>query len=113
MLSAPVFIACVADMHSRVSRDIEIETDEESPQNELKQIIRDTSIAIEHIVLEASNQGLGTCWVAWFVQNEIRPILGLSKDKYLVSIVTLGYPAEEPRQRRRKEINEMVHFNRW
>jgi nitroreductase len=59
MLSAPVFIVCVADIRSRIESDIEIILDEESPQNDLKKIIRDTAIAVEHIVLEAINEGLG------------------------------------------------------
>ena len=113
MMSAPVFIACVADIRSRIVPGVDVELDENSPQSELKQIIRDTSIAIEHIVLEATDIGLGTCWVAWFVQNEIRPILGLLKDKYLVSILTVGYPAEKPQPRKRKALAEIVHYERW
>lgn len=55
MKSAPVFIICVADIRVRIKDNIEISLDENSPHQELKQIIRDTSIAIEHIVLEAEN----------------------------------------------------------
>jgi nitroreductase len=113
MLSAPVFIACVADIRSRIESGIEIILDEKSPQNDLKQIIRDTAIAVEHIVLEAINEGLGTCWVAWFTQNEIRPILGLADDKYVVSVITIGYPAEKPKPRKRKELKEIIHFDKW
>ncbi len=113
MLSAPVFIACVADIRSRIDFEKEIKLDEESPQNELKQIIRDTAIAIEHIVLEATKEGLGTCWVAWFTQNEIRPILGLSNDKYVVSIVTVGYPDEEQKPQKRKDLKDIIHFEKW
>jgi len=113
MLSAPVFIACVADIRSRIKPGIEIILDEESLQNELKQIIRDTAIAVEHIVLEAINEGLGTCWVAWFIQNEIRPILGLSNDKYVLSIITIGFPGEEPKPTKRKKLKEIVHYEKW
>ena len=113
MLAAPVFIACVADIRSRITADDGLELCEDSPQFELKQIIRDTSIAIEHMVLEATDLGLGTCWVAWFRQDEIRPILGIPKDKFLVAILTVGYPAEEPKQRPRKSLGEIVHYDRW
>ena len=106
-------IACVADIRSRIDLKTEIELDEESPQNELKQIIRDTAIATEHIILEAVNEGLGTCWVAWFTQNNIRPILGLPNDKYMISIVTAGYPDEEPKPRKRKDLKEIIHFDKW
>ncbi len=113
LLSAPVFIVCVADIRSRIEDNVEISLDEDSPQQELKQIIRDTSIAIEHIVLEADNIGLGTCWVAWFIQEEIRAILHVPSDKYVVSIITLGYANETPKARPRKKLEEMTHNEIW
>ncbi|WP_434509831.1 nitroreductase family protein [Desulfitobacterium sp. AusDCA] len=113
MLSAPVFIVCVADIRSRITDNIEISLNENSPQLELKQIIRDTSIAIEHIVLEANNLGLGACWVAWFIQEEIRPILNIPSDKFVVCILTLGYASESPKDRPRKKIEEIIHRESW
>jgi len=113
MLSAPVFIVCVADIRSRIKEDIDISLNESSSQEELKQIIRDTAIAVEHMVLEAENLGLGTCWVAWFTQDEIRPILNIPPDKYVVCILTVGYSNEVPRARPRKKLEEMVHNEIW
>jgi len=113
MNSAPVFIVCVADIRSRIQGDRIMHLDENSPQEELKQIIRDTSIAIDHMVVEASNLGLGTCWVAWFRQEEIRPILNIPSDKYVVSILTLGYANESPKARPRKKFEEIVHYEKW
>ena len=113
MLTAPVFIACAADIRSRVTTPEGLNLTEESPQFELKQIIRDTAIAVEHMVLEATNLGLGTCWVAWFKQEEIRPILAIPNDKYLVAVLTLGYSAEDPKQRTRKDLKAMVHYDTW
>jgi nitroreductase len=113
MLTAPVFIACVADARARIPGDAPLEIDERSPQFEVKQIIRDTTIAVEHIVLEAASRGLGTCWIAWFVQKEIRPILGIPADKFLVAILTVGHPAEAPKPRSRKRLDEILHRERW
>ncbi|HYF82982.1 MAG TPA: nitroreductase family protein [Clostridia bacterium] len=113
MLSAPIFIVCVADIRCRVKEDVEISLNDNSPEKELKQIIRDTSIAVEHIVLEADNLGLGTCWVAWFIQNEIRPILNIPSDKYVVCILTLGYADETPKARPRKRLEEIIHYENW
>lgn len=75
--------------------------------------IRDTSIATEHLILEATNLGLGTCWVAWFTQQTIRPILQITSNKYVVCVVTLGYAAETPKSRPRKKIEEMIHYEHW
>jgi len=113
MLSAPVFIVCVADIRCRIEDDIEISVDENSPIEEMKQVIRDTSIAIEHIILEAVNLGLGTCWVAWFTQDEIRPIIQIPADKYVVGILTLGYADETPQPRPRKKLAEIIHYEKW
>jgi nitroreductase len=113
MLSAPVFIVCVADIRSRIKDDNPLTLDEYSPQEELKQIIRDTSIAIGHIILQANSLDLGTCWVAWFTQEEIRPILNIPSDKYVVGIITLGYADETPEARPRKKLEEIIHYENW
>ncbi|MEG0775254.1 nitroreductase family protein [Clostridium sp.] len=113
MLTAPVFIVCVADIRSRIKEDIEISLNEISPEPEVKQVIRDTSIAVEHLVLSAEILGLGTCWVAWFTQEDIRPILNIPNDKYVVSIITLGYPNESPKSRPRKKLEDIVHYENW
>lgn len=113
MSSAPVLIVCVADIRCRVSEDVDISLNEDSPQVELKQIIRDTSISIGHMLLEADNLGLGTCWVAWFTQEEIRPILNIPDDKYVVGVITVGYANESPEARPRKKLEEMVHYESW
>jgi len=113
MLSAPVFIVCVADIRCRIKDDPCLTLDEHSPQEEVKQIIRDTSIAIENILLEARSSGLGTCWVAWFTQKDIRPILNIPSDKYVVGIITVGYAAEKPAARPRKKLVEIIHYENW
>ncbi|WP_250672994.1 nitroreductase family protein (plasmid) [Paraclostridium ghonii] len=114
MLTAPVFIVCVADISSRIKEnDKNMYLDENSPQEEVKQIIRDTSIAITNIMIQAVNLDLSTCWVAWFRQKEIRPILNIPNDKYVVGILTLGYADESPNPRPRKSIEDIIHFEKW
>ncbi len=113
MAEAPVFLVCVADIRSRINPPEDVFLDENSPQFELKQIIRDTAIAVEHIVLEAERLGLGTCWVAWFEQKEIRPILSIPDDKFVVCIITLGYPGEQPKARPRKKLEDIIHREVW
>lgn len=113
MMSAPVFIVCVADINCRIKKSTHINLNKNSAEEEVKQIIRDTSIAIEHIVLQATNLNLGTCWVAWFTQEDIRPILNIPSDKYVISILTVGYADEEPKPRPRKKLEEIVHYENW
>ena len=113
MMTAPIFIVGVADIRCRIPRDTEIRLHENSSEPELKQIIRDTAIAIEHILLEAGQLGLATCWTAWFEQDAVRPILNIPDDKYVCGIITLGYGDEAPEQRPRRAMEEFVRYEKW
>ncbi|GEM_PF-63422 len=113
MLSAPLFIVAVADASERNPQMAELPMDEETPNWELKRAIRDTAIAVENLLLEADNQGLGTCWVGFFTQDVIRPLVGLPRDKFVLAVIPLGYPAEEPNPRTRKPLDEIVRYEHW
>ncbi len=113
MAEAPVHIVCVADVRCRIAENEPVSLDEESPLVETKQIIRDMSIAVEHIVLEAESLGLGTCWIAWFEQKDIRPVLNIPSDKYVLCILTVGYPGEKPAARPRRKLEDIVHYESW
>ncbi len=113
MLTAPVFIICVADIRCRIKEDINIYLDDNSPQDEVKRIIRDTSISVGYMLLQANNLGLGVCWVAEFTQEEIRPVLNIPSDKYVVGVITVGYPDEQPKARPRKKLEEIVRYECW
>jgi len=113
MADAPVHIVCVADIRCRIKDERELVLDEESGMRELKQIIRDTAIAIEHIVLEAESLGLASCWVAMFAQDEIRPVLEIPSDKYVVGIVTIGYTDEKGKGAPRRPLENMIRYEKW
>ena len=113
MLSAPLFIVAVADPGERSTDMLNQAVDEESSFWEVKRAMRDTAIAVENMLLEAVNQGLGTCWVGLFTQKEIRPILNVPEDKIVVAVIPLGYPAEEPNARSRKALDEIVFYEKW
>ena len=113
MITAPVFIVCVADVRCRIKEDIELYLDDSSPQDEVKRIIRDTSISAGYMLLQANNLGLGACWVAEFTQEEIRPVLNIPSDKYVVGVITVGYPNETPNARPRKKLKDIAHYECW
>lgn len=113
MMTAPLFIVCVADIRSRVSSEIKVRLDENSGDPELKRIIRDTAIAIGYILLEAENLGLAACWTGWYEQDSVRPILNIPEDKYVCGIISLGYGDETPAQRPRKALEEIVRYEQW
>lgn len=59
------------------------------------------AIAIEHIVLEAVELGLGSCWVRLFDENKIKQLLGLPEHLCVVALLPVGVPDEEPKPRPR------------
>ena len=66
----------------------------------------DIGIAAAYLTAEAAAQDLGTCILGWLDDEKIREICGLSRPVRLV--VTLGYAADTPREKKRKKIEELV-----
>lgn len=55
----------------------------------------DASICLTHMMLEATELGLGTCWVARFDPYAAREALGLCEDIMPVALMPVGYPADK------------------
>ncbi|MBQ3260663.1 MAG: nitroreductase family protein [Alistipes sp.] len=68
----------------------------------------DAAIATEHICLAATEQGLGSCWVCNFDADLCSEVLDLEGELYPVAIVPIGYPADEPTEKKRKSLDEIV-----
>jgi len=73
----------------------------------------DVTIAMDHLVLAAANEGLGTCWIAAFDPAAAREVLSLPSDVELVAVSPLGYPAEHPEDPGRKALRDLVFYERW
>jgi nitroreductase len=73
----------------------------------------DATIAMAHIVLAASEEGLGTCWIAAFDPAAAREVLGLPADVIPSAFTPLGYPADSPAPKKRRPLGELVHKERW
>lgn len=72
-----------------------------------------TDIAIEHIVLQAVELGLGTCWVRWFDDNKVKEILEIPKNIEIIALLPVGYPAEDPLQRPRFDLKKIVCYEKY
>jgi nitroreductase len=73
----------------------------------------DVAIAMEHLALAATAEGLGTCWIGAFYQDQVREVLGIPESAKVIELMTLGYPADSPRTKDRKPISEIVCYDRW
>ncbi len=73
----------------------------------------DAAIVMDHLILEATNQGLGTCWIGAFDAEAAREILGLPEDIDPIVMTPLGYSNAESRGTDRKSLVELVRYERW
>lgn len=76
-----------------------------------KWAIVDTTIALEHMALEACEMGLGSCWIGAFNEDEIKELLRIPEKYKVVALLPIGYPAETPQPRSRRNIHEIYSIN--
>jgi nitroreductase len=73
----------------------------------------DVTIALEHLILQAQEEGLGTCWIGSFEEEEVKAILNVPEDVKVLALTPLGYPDEIPRFRGRKSLDEIISYDRY
>ena len=73
----------------------------------------DVTIVMDHMVLAATDLGLGTCWVAAFNPAAARQVLGLPDGVEPIAFTPLGYSADQPRPKERKALSELVRYEKW
>ena len=103
---APVLIAVVSDRGNFTSRIGNFFRRTEF-------YLVDQGISGEHFVLRAHDLGLGTCWIWWLNSNKAEKFFKLPKGKKIEHLISVGYPAETPAPRPRKEFTESVSYNRY
>ena len=75
----------------------------------------DVAIAMDHLILAATDLGLGTCWVGAFNPEIARSILRIPDDVEPIAFTPLGYPDDQPghRHNSRKSMDELVCYEYW
>src|SRR3990172_12704345 len=73
----------------------------------------DTAIAVDHMTLQAVEEGLGTCWIGAFDEEKVKEILNVPDNVRVVSLLPLGYPSDIPRPKLRKNLDEIVMWEKW
>ncbi len=133
---APVIIVCCADL--KAFKEFPIRVDELIESGALPERTRDVfipylkkgmdtvtkdalmvaaaanvAIAVEHIVLQAVEIGLGTCWVRWYEDNKVKEILDIPEHVEVMALLPVGVPDEDPSQRPRQELDKIVYSERY
>ncbi len=73
----------------------------------------DAAIVMDHLVLAATDVGLGTCWIAAFDPVAAREVLGVPKQVNPIAFTPLGYPADQSPAKRRRNLDDLVKYNHW
>lgn len=114
--SAPVIIVVVADKEGFLSKAGSLIRD-------TRFYLIDIGIACEHLVLQATELGLGSCYIGWFSERGVKKVLGIPRKYRVPLLICLGYPEssylEKDIIRRRagsdfrKDIKQIVSFNKF
>jgi nitroreductase len=67
-----------------------------------------TAISIDHILLKATDLGLGSCWLGAFDESKIKEMAGLDEYYNVIAIVAVGYPDQAPPPRPRLSVEEIL-----
>ena len=70
----------------------------------------DAAIAMDHLILAAANEGLGSCWIAAFDAIAAREILKIRDGIEPLFFTPLGYAADLPPAKSRKPISVLVRY---
>ncbi len=74
----------------------------------------DMGIALEHLVLKATELGLGTCWIGWFKEDHVKEILGIPQKVRVLALIAVGYSNEKKAApRSRKPLHTLARENQW
>jgi nitroreductase len=93
---APVVIVGCADVKARLTG---------------KWAVVDATIAMQNMVIAAWTLGVGSCWIGAFNEEKVKKLLKIPDKWKVVALMPFGYPAEHPKQRKKKPFEKMFSFN--
>ena len=100
--TAPVVLACCAETNDHIMTC-----------NQRSYPI-DVAIAVDHITLCASAEGLGTCWIGAFYEDQVKDILGIPPHIRVVILLPIGYPQDPTLVKKyRLPLEKIVKYERW
>ena len=73
----------------------------------------DLAISMDHMTLQAVEEGLGTCWIGSFKEDEVKKLLNIPPEMRVVEIMPLGYPKFIPDPKPRKKMEEIVFHEKY
>lgn len=77
--------------------------------------VEDGSAAVENMLIASTALGYGSCWLEGYTlphEEEFKKLLGVPKEKRLLTLVPIGVPAEEP-TREKRSLQEVLRWERY
>lgn len=77
--------------------------------------VEDGSAAVENMLLASTALGYGSCWLEGYTlrwEEEFKALLGIPKEKRLLTLVPIGVPTEWPAKEKRS-LEEVIHWERY
>ncbi len=105
VLNAPVIIVVVSDTSRSAARY--------GSRGVNFYSIIDGAFASMLILLACVNEGLGACFVGAFEDEKVQKVLGLPRHVRPIGIITIGYPAEPAPKYKRRDLEKIVHREKW
>lgn len=99
----PVILVLCSDMEKARTKG--------GKNSEVYGCLMDASMAAENIMLAALEFGLGTCAIKSFNETAVRKVLKIPEQYRIEMLMSIGYPAGEPRCPKRPEAEEVTFFN--
>jgi len=73
----------------------------------------DLGIVASHVCLAATEEGLGSCIIGWCDEKKVQKALDIPKNKRVMLVILLGYSNQLPREKKRKQMNEIVSWEKY
>lgn len=73
----------------------------------------DVAIAMDHLILAATELGLGTCWIGAFDKKAASQFLSLPEGVKPLIFTPLGYPKDAPKTKERRPLEDLVLYETW
>ncbi|MFH0910071.1 MAG: nitroreductase family protein [Planctomycetota bacterium] len=74
----------------------------------------DAAIFIDHVSLLCAAEGLGTCWIGAFHEDQAQKLLGIPREVRVIELMPVGFPTDRaPAARSRLPLEKIVHRERW
>jgi len=71
--------------------------------------LQDATIACTYAMLAVTALGLSSVWVGAFDDEKVLDVIDVSKSHRPVAMLSIGYAADEPRERSRRALDDLVH----